>query len=50
MFRGQDDISSDPELMIEIADVILLFDIMHEEAIGIKCYDIMHEEAIGIKC
>jgi hypothetical protein len=37
MFRGQDDISSDPELMIEIADVILLFDIMHEEAIGIKC-------------
>ncbi len=30
-------IVSDPELMIKIADTILIFDILHDEAISIKC-------------
>lgn len=30
-------IGSDPELIIRLADTILIFDMMHEEAIGIKC-------------
>lgn len=29
--------TAEPELMIRIADAILIFDIMHEEAISIKC-------------
>jgi len=33
----QDKISSNPELTIELADAILIFDMMHEEAISIKC-------------
>jgi len=32
-----DKIGSDPELMIQLADAILIFDMMHEEAISIKC-------------
>jgi len=32
-----DDMASDHELMIQISDAILIFDMMHEEAISIKC-------------
>ena len=32
-----DEMSSDHELMIKISDAILIFDIMHEEAISVKC-------------
>ena len=30
-------IESNPELIIQVTDVILIFDIMHEEAIALKC-------------
>lgn len=30
-------VESEPELMIQLADAILIFDMMHEEAISIKC-------------
>ena len=33
----QNDIASDYELLIQIADTILTFDILHEEAISMKC-------------
>ncbi len=36
-FIDQHKIGSDPELMVQVADAILIFDIMHEEAISIKC-------------
>jgi DNA-binding SARP family transcriptional activator len=36
-FVEQDKIGLDPELMIQLADAILIFDMMHEEAITIKC-------------
>ncbi len=36
-FFKKDKIRSDPELMIRLADVILIFDMMHEEAVTIKC-------------
>ncbi len=34
---GQEEIESDPESMVQLADAILIFDMMHEEAISIKC-------------
>lgn len=36
-FVDQDKIASDPELMIQLADAILIFDMIHEEAISLKC-------------
>lgn len=33
----QQNIGSDPELMIQLADAVLIFDMMHEEAISKKC-------------
>ena len=36
-YMNLDNTKSDHELMIQIADAILIFDIMHEEAIAIKC-------------
>ena len=36
-FIEQNDIASDHELLIQIADTILTFDILHEEAISMKC-------------
>ena len=36
-YVDHDEIASDPELMIQLADAILIFDMMHEEAISIKC-------------
>ncbi len=36
-FIEQDKIGLDPEQMIQVADAILIFDMMHEEAISIKC-------------
>ena len=33
----QEEIESDPELMVKLADSILIFDMMHEEAVSIKC-------------
>lgn len=36
-YVDQDEFASDPELMVQLADAILIFDIMHEEAISIKC-------------
>lgn len=36
-FAEQEKIENDPELMIKIADTILIFDILHDEAISIKC-------------
>lgn len=32
-----DDMASDHDLMIQVCDAILIFDMMHEEAISIKC-------------
>ncbi|MDX2431553.1 MAG: hypothetical protein QNK35_11495 [Bacteroides sp.] len=32
-----EEFGSDPELMIKMADAILIFDMMHEDAISIKC-------------
>jgi hypothetical protein len=36
-YAEQRKINSDPELMIKIADTILIFDMLHDEAIIIKC-------------
>jgi DNA-binding SARP family transcriptional activator len=36
-YLDQDKVTSEPELLVRIADAILIFDIMHEEAISIKC-------------
>jgi DNA-binding SARP family transcriptional activator len=36
-YMNLDDAKSDHELTIQIADAILIFDIMHEEAISVKC-------------
>jgi two-component SAPR family response regulator len=36
-YRDQCKIENDCELMIRLADTILVFDILHEEAIGLKC-------------
>jgi len=36
-FIEQNDVASDHELLIQIADTILTFDILHEEAISMKC-------------
>lgn len=37
IYAEQRKIESDPEIMIKIADTILIFDILHDEAIIIKC-------------
>ncbi len=36
-YMNLDDMLSDHELMIQLSDAILIFDMMHEEAISIKC-------------
>ena len=36
-YFDQDKTGSDPELMIQLADAILIFVMMHEEAISLKC-------------
>jgi two-component SAPR family response regulator len=36
-YTGQCKLESDCELMIRLADIILIFDLLHEEAIGMKC-------------
>ena len=35
-YMDLDSMTSDPELMIQMADAILIFDMMHEEAISYK--------------
>ena len=36
-YLNRNSIDSDSELLIQLADAILIFDTMHEEAISIKC-------------
>ncbi len=36
-YVDQDKLPSDPELMIQLSDAILIFDMVHEDAICIKC-------------
>ncbi len=36
-YVDQSGIASEPELLVQLADAILIFDMMHEEAISIKC-------------
>ncbi|MFC2115933.1 hypothetical protein ACFLTU_05630, partial [Bacteroidota bacterium] len=36
-YADQSNLENDPDIIIRLADAILIFDILHEEAIGLKC-------------